>query len=170
MVQATRVGVDLIPAAENMVDVAVAVATGRLNLQNPDETRALLAGNDRAALEYFRHELAHQLSMLIMRTDTNVLAVYKEHEIPEAEEFGTPALSLADPLYLVVYSERETAALRSLISALDQVLAEVLSDRINTVRSGLIVVETVNPARSRSAIARARSFRPPPMLLVSRED
>lgn len=161
---------ELAPAVRNMVDGAIAVATGLLHIDQPDETQRRLAEADRAAIDYFRHELAHQVAMVVLRSDANVSAVYKEHELPEAEELGSPDVSLADPIRLVVYSERETAALRSLLGALDDSLARELSDRGITVPSGLILADVLDPAEVSLAGARSRGFRPPPTLLATRED
>ncbi len=159
---------DLALSAGNMVDGAIAVSAGRLHLEDPSQALTLLIEHDATALEYFRHELSHQIAMALMRFDGSVQAVYKEHELPEAEEFGTPQLRINDPLYLVVYSERETVALRSLICALDRSLVDALSEHCGQMAPGLINAEIINPAHARRVYASAGGFRPPPVKLVSR--
>jgi hypothetical protein len=161
---------DLSTATRNIVDGAVAVTTGRLHLDSPEEASARILNEDVTALEYFRHELAHQIAMLLLRMDSEVIAVYKEHEIPEAEEFGTPSLRLNDPIHLVVYSQRETAALRSLIEAVDRSLVDVLSERCGSIAPGLIHADIIDDGvQARRVNASAGGFRPPPTKLVSRE-
>jgi hypothetical protein len=70
----------------------------------------------------------------------------------------------------VVYSERETAALRSLISAIDQSLAEALSERCGKVLSGVISAAIITPHQAKRTFSLANSLRPRPALLISRED
>jgi hypothetical protein len=168
MAQAVGVVEDLTLSTRNMVDGALAVTTGRLHLEDPEQAFERVVHNDVTALEYFRHELAHQIAMLLIQMDPQVVTVYKEHELPEAEEFGTPQLRLTDPIRLVVYSERETAALRSLVGALDQSITDVLSEHCGRVASGLIDVDIIDEVRARRVNASAGGFRPPPMELVSR--
>jgi hypothetical protein len=167
MVQATSTIEDLARAAENMVAGAIAVTTGRLHLDDPWEAFERVRADDAPALEYFRHELAHQIAMVLTRMDPSVVEVYMEHELPEAEEFGTPHLRVNDPVHLVVYSERETAALRSLIDAIDRSIVEVLHGRELNVAPGLIRVDIIDQAQARRVNASAGGFRPPPVRLVS---
>jgi hypothetical protein len=159
---------DLVTSARNMVNVAIAVTTGRLHLDTPEEALQRLLSNDTFALDYFRHELAHQVAMLLLQMDSSVITVYKEHEIPEAEELGTPDLRLTDPVHLVVYSRRETAALRSLTSALDQSLVDVLSSYCGQVAPGLLNIDIIDEAQARRVTASAGGFHPPPTELASR--
>jgi hypothetical protein len=169
-VHATQTIEDLGRATRNMIVGAIAVTTGRLNLERPDDAMARVEVGDSTAIEYFRYELAHQVGILLVRSDENVIAVYKEHEIPEAEELGSPDTELSDPIDLVVYSERETAALRSLINAIDQSLAEALSERCGKVLSGVISAAIITPHQAKRTFSLANSLRPRPALLISRED
>jgi hypothetical protein len=166
--QTTTVVEDLARSVRNMVDGAVAVTTGRLHLDRPEHALERLLSDELTALEYFRHELAHQIGMLLIRMDSGVEAVYKEHELPEAEELGTPSLKLTDPVHLVVRADRETAALRSLVSAIDSSVVDVLSDYCGRIAPGLIHVDIINQAQARRVVGRAGGFRPPPTILVSR--
>jgi hypothetical protein len=159
---------DLATSARNMVDGAIAVTTGRLHLDDPDDAFYRVLNNDEIALEYFRHELAHQVAMLLIRMDPRVIAVFKEHELPEAEEFGAPYLRFSDPVHLVVYSHRETAALRCLCNALDGSLVDVLSEYCGRIAPGLLHIDIINQAQARRVSASAGGFRPPPTMLVSR--
>jgi hypothetical protein len=168
MIQATSVVEDLAVSARNMVDVAIAVTTGRMHLDDPSDARTMVFGNDAAALQYFRHELAHQVAMLLMRLDSSVVDVSLEHELPEAEEFGTPNLDIADPIRLIVQADRNSAALRSLISAIDTSLVDVLCAECGRIAPGLINVEIIDQAQARRFSSRAGGFRPPPTILVTR--
>lgn len=168
MAQAVCTVEDLSTSARNMIDVAIAVTTGRLHLDDPAVVFQRVLDDDATALGYFRHELAHQVAMFLMRMDPSVHAVYKEHELPEAEELGTPSLRLADPVHLVVYSERETAALRSLAHALDSSLVDGLGERCGPIAPGLIDIDIIDQAQARRVNASAGGFRPPPTMLASR--
>ncbi|TVR73915.1 MAG: hypothetical protein EA415_06740 [Sphaerobacteraceae bacterium] len=166
--QTTTIVEDLSRASRNMLDGAIAVTTGRLHLESPSEALDQILENELSALEYFRHELAHQVGILLVRMDCSVTAVYKEHELPEAEELGTPALELTDPIYLVVRAERETAALRALVEAIDSSLVDALSAHCGRIAPGLIHVDIIDQAQARRVVERAGGFRPPPTILVSR--
>jgi hypothetical protein len=169
MVSTTEVQHDLHYSARQILSAAVAVATGRLNLDDPVIAEEQVCRGNSPAIEYVRHEIARQVAGLILRTDHNVIAVYEEHQLPEAEEMDTPEPGIADPINLVVYSQLETAALRSLIDAIDQAIAEALAERWGNVSPGVISAEIVDEARSKRLHVRANGFRPPPTLLVSRE-
>ena len=169
MVQQTAYVEDLSVAAGNMIAGAVAVTTGRLHLDDPAEAFERVRQNDVFALEYFRYELAHQIAMIATRMDPTIQAVYMEHELPEAEELGTPTISVTDPLHLVVYSEHQTAALRSLFEAIDRSLVGVLEARGISTAPGLIRVDIIDQAEARRVSASAGGFRPPPITLVHKD-
>lgn len=159
---------DLTRSTRNMVDGAIAVTTGRLHLDHPQDALERILANDLTALEYFRHELAHQVGMLLVRMDSDVATVYMEHELPEAEELGTPALRLTDPVHLVIRADRETAALRSLVRAIDSSIVDVLSEYCGRIAAGLILVDIIDQDQARRINASAGGFRPPATILVSR--
>ncbi len=170
MIQQTAPVEDLTLAATNMVDGAIAVTTGRLHLDNPAEAFMRVRDNDVTALEYFRYELAHQIAMLSSGMDPTINAVYLEHELPEAEELGTPALRVTDPVHLVVYSEHQTAALRSLFEAIDRSLVDVFEQRGINAAPGLITIDIIDQQEARRVSASAGGFRPPPVTLVLKDD
>jgi hypothetical protein len=169
-VVATPMIEDLTQTARSMVESAVAVATGRLKAESPSEVRALVACDDQPALEYFRHELAHQIAMLVMLADHNVIAVYLEHDLPEAEECAPPDLRLADPIQLVLNVERETAALSGLVRAIDRAICGVVASWRVTECEGFITATMVQPSHVHRLRARVNGYRPAPSLLVSRQN
>jgi hypothetical protein len=168
MTVSTQATEDLTATARNMVDSALAVATGRLAATSPAETLERVIGGDQAALAYFRHELAHQVAMLLLLSDRHLIALYLDHDLPEAEDCVPSELRLTDPIQLVVCVERETAALSGLVRAVDRSLCGVLSQWQGTAGEGLVIATMIQPVEVRRLHARVNGFRPPPTLLVSR--
>jgi hypothetical protein len=168
MTVSTQATEDLTATARNMVESALAMATGRLASTCPAETLQRVIGGDQAALAYFRHELAHQVAMLLLLSDRYVIAVYLDHDLPEAEDCVPPELRLADPIQLVVRVERETAALSGLVRAVDRALCGVLAHRQGMAGEGLVVATMIQPVEVRRLNARVNGYRPAPALLVSR--
>ena len=169
MTGTTQVLDDLHYVMQQAVTAAIAVATGRLDLDDPAITTAKVREGHGPAIEYVRHEIARQVAGMLVREDDNVLAVYEEHVLPEAEEMSPPPPSLADPINIVVYSQLETAAMRSMIDGIDRALVEALTEQWGEVSPGIISVEVIDAERSKRLNLRANGFRPHPTLLVARE-
>jgi hypothetical protein len=169
MIAASAMTEDLMLTARSMVESALAVATGRLKAASPSDTRALVERDHHPALEYFRLELAHQIAMLMVLSDQNVVAVYLDHVGPEAEERALPGLRLADPIQLVLYVERETAALSGLVHALDRAICGVVASWRVAECEGLITTSIVQQTDARRLHTRVNGYRPALSLLVSRQ-
>ncbi|MBX6341492.1 MAG: hypothetical protein IRY97_03465, partial [Thermomicrobiaceae bacterium] len=138
-----------------------------MRLGSQEEARSRLRQDDALAVGYFRFEMARQIATLLLRADELVLAVYEEQDVPESEELPAPPVSLRDPLRLYVLVERDTAALRSLIAALDRALAEALAAHFGAPMTSVLDALVVEAREAGRLGPRALGFRPAPALLVS---
>src|SRR5690606_11555276 len=102
----------------------------RIHLESPADTVAQIAAGNSAAVSYFRFEIARQIARLLLASETGVLAVYEEQEVPEAEELEAPAVRLTDPQRLYIHVNRATAAVNALISIIAQRIAAAAEDRL----------------------------------------
>ncbi len=161
---------DLAYACRSIVAGSIAVTTGRMDLESPAETVMRIQSGDMDAIEHLRHELAGQIAWLIVRADDSVRSVFLEHNVPEAEEMEPPEVGLSDVIRLVVYSERKTAALGSLLDALDQALVDAMSEHVGRLSPGFVQAEIVDREEARRIRSGLRGFRPSPMWLASREE
>ena len=113
---------DLVETSRKMVDAAVAVTTGRLNLATPDDALVQLRTSDRRAVTSFRFELARQIASALLMMDSNVTAVFEDRD-----GGGQIPFALDAPLRLCVRVRFQTAALHTVIEALDQALGQAIT-------------------------------------------
>jgi len=114
---------DLVETAHKMLDAAAAVTTGRLHLASPEEAVRHLKDGDPLAVYYFRHELARQIAGALLMMDSCVVAVFEDREGGRSGAYG-----LSDPLRLWVQVTYCTAALKTVIAALDEALGQAHED------------------------------------------
>lgn len=162
--------VDLVETADNMIDAAVAVATGKLHCTSPRDTRCRLVKGDPLAISYFRFELARQVAVALVMMDPHVIAVYEDQDVPPGDELEPAEASLTEPLRLFIEVAFQTAALRSLIESLNEALAETISNILPVPPGGMIDAIVVDDGNSRLLRAKAFGYRPAPLLLASAED
>jgi hypothetical protein len=160
--------VDLLDRAERMIEAAVAVTTGRMHLDAPQEARALLFQGDERAVLYFRHELGRQIASALLMMDQQVISVFEDQDVPDSEEEIPPATRLADPLRLFVRVEFETPVIIALVSAIGESLSHALVDAMPHQPHGFIQATIITDANSRLLRSRAHGYRPVPVLLGSR--
>ncbi|HUG15618.1 MAG TPA: hypothetical protein VMM78_11455 [Thermomicrobiales bacterium] len=160
--------VDLVDKAERMIEAAVAVTTGRMNLSAPWQARALLIQGNEAAIGYFRHELGQQIGSALLMMDPRVVAVYEDLDMPDSEEEIVLAPELVDPLRVVVHVENESPAIVALVRAIGDGLAHALRDALPHQPREYIAATYVTDASSRRLMARSNGYRPAPALLAIR--
>lgn len=165
-----RSTVDLAEVAPQMVNAAVAVATGRLRLGNVTETRRRLIAGDADASMYFRFELARQVASLLLSLDSNVIAVYEEQDVPAAEECAPEQPTMFEPLGLIVRVELRTSALDAVVNALADALSEAIGRELTPLTHGYLDIHVVTERETRQLRPRAYGYRPAPLLLAAREE
>lgn len=156
--------------APNMIDAAVAVTAGKLGLASPEQALDALHREQPVALSYFRYQLARQAATTLLRSDDQVVAIYEEQSVPEAEDAASTPERLADPLRLYVLAEQDTAALRALIEALDGALVDAIWQRFQQPVAGLLDVVVVDRTRADLLRPRAYGYRPGPTLIIGRDE
>jgi len=118
-------------STESILSEAMRFCAQKIGVDSLEAVADLLRQKDRTACEYCLYSIAKTVAASLGGVDENVRAVYvlDYDATPEDLCFGT--LNQGTPLvHLIVWAERKTAALGSLVAALDRALAQVYSDLI----------------------------------------
>ncbi len=161
---------DLAEVTPHMVSAAVAVATGRMRLNNVTETRRRLIAGDADASMYFRFELARQVASLLLSLDSNVIAVHEEQDVPEAEECAPEQPTMFEPISLIARVELRTSALDAIVNALNDALSETIGRDLAPFPNGYLDIRVVTQREAHRLRPRAYGYRPAPLLLAAREE
>jgi hypothetical protein len=115
---------DAASTAEVVFAGAMAYCAQKMKLEGPEAALDLLKQGQHVACDYCRYSMAQQVGDALGRLDENVKAVYMcEYDAtPEDLCFGEAAQT--SPIHLIVWTERKTGALTSLVAGLDRALAE----------------------------------------------
>jgi hypothetical protein len=116
-------------AAANAITRALAFCAQKMRLSDATAVPGLLREGDTAAHYYFEYGLARELGEHIGALDTTVQAVYlyTPDATPEDVIFGQMKPTL---VHLVVWVQRKTKALGSLLDCLDRALAHSYAEII----------------------------------------
>ena len=119
-----RAGADLSDAAANALAEAMAFCARKLGIEADAVVERLRQG-DRTACGYCLYGVAVHVAATLGAMDDQVKAVYVlDHDAtPEDLCFGTLG-EHAPVVHMIVWTARKTAALRSLLAALDRALTE----------------------------------------------
>jgi len=116
-------------STESILSEAMHFCARKIGIDSLDAVADLLRQNDRTACEYCLYGMAKGVATSLGAMDKHVKAVYvlDYDATPEDLCFGT--LNQGTSLvHLIVWTERKTAALSSLIAALDRALAQAYTD------------------------------------------
>ncbi len=113
-------------AAQAVLTRALEFSARELSLDSPRAAAAHLRRGDQTARGRFQYGIAQLVAEYLGNWDAAVRAVYV-YELYGAREdwVGSPGVPL---LHLIIWSQPKTAALHSLIAALDRALAQGLSE------------------------------------------
>lgn len=111
-----------------------ALATGAAALALRDEAAVLerLARRDEITCGVCQQELAAGVAEYLSSLDADITAVYSYIYAYHPDDGPPDDTPVALPLYLVIRTRRRTAALISLLAALDRALRQSLADRCQT--------------------------------------
>ncbi|MCW5880621.1 MAG: hypothetical protein KIS91_06790 [Anaerolineae bacterium] len=111
-----------------------ALATGAEALALPGEAAVIerLAGRDEIACGVCQQELAAGVAEYLSALDADITAIYSYMYAYHPDDKPPDRAQVALPLYLVICTRRQTAALISLLAALDRALRQSLADRCQT--------------------------------------
>ncbi|RIK41866.1 MAG: hypothetical protein DCC58_11870 [Chloroflexi bacterium] len=160
---------DLAESAPNMLEAAVAVTTGRLNLSSTLETRRRIVRGDSVAISYFRFELARQVAAALLWMDRQVRAVYEAPDELVAEEAAPEPPDLGAPLRIYIEVENHTPALDAAIDALSAALSLSLDAMTPYPPRRCIEALVINNHNRRLLQPGRYGYRPAPTLLAGRE-
>jgi hypothetical protein len=120
-VQPSELGI----APQYVLTQALAYCARKMSLDGPQPVVERLRQGDSVACGYCLYSIAKQVAETIASLDENVKAVYAldYDATPEDLCFGK-AMRGAPMVHLIVWTGRKTAALRSLVLALDRTLAQ----------------------------------------------
>lgn len=138
----------VIDTAERIFDQAIDFCTQKMGANSRAAVIALLGQQDRTACEYCAYGVAKQVAAALGAADENIRAVYTldYDATPEDRCFGEGPPSTPF-VHLLVWTQRKTAALDSLVAALDRALVQAHSDTIGSRgQSTLLDVQIVDDA------------------------
>jgi hypothetical protein len=157
----TNKPLDLVETAHKMMNAAAAVTTGRLHLSSPEDALALLAHGDEQAISNFRLELARQIASALLMMDPHVVAVFEDRDT-------LVSTALDEPLRLWVQVRHRTAALNTVIDALNQALGQAFAVISPDPPRDLVETIIIDERDSRILNVRVSRLSPAPVLLVQR--
>jgi hypothetical protein len=127
-------------STESIISEAMAFCAQKIGVDSTEAVVDLLRQNDKTACGYCLYSIAKRLAASLGAVDEHVRAVYvlDYDATPEDLCFGT--LDQGMPLiHLIVWAERKTAALSSLVAALDFALAQAYSDLVGGPEVGVLL-------------------------------
>ena len=139
-------GQSVTSVAESILVEAIQYCAQKMGTSNLTTVTRLLEQQDRAACEYCLYSIAKQVAASLGAMDENVEAVYilDYDATPEDFCFGTEGHHTR-PIHLLVRTHRKTAALDSLVEALDSALVQACLDTIGACSPAtLLDVQTVD--------------------------
>jgi hypothetical protein len=115
---------DAASTAEVVLTQAMEYCAQKMGLGSAEDAIESLKQGDSAACRYCSYSVAKQVAGALAALDENVKAVYvcDYDATPEDLCFGEAAQ--VSPVHVIVWTERKTNALNSLITALDRALAQ----------------------------------------------
>ena len=116
-----------LPDATSTAEIALAQAmeycAQKMGLANAQEAVERIKDRDLAACSYCRYSIARQVAEALGALDENIQTIYvfDYDATPQDLCFGEAEQTM--PIHLLVWTERKTGALSSLVEALDRALA-----------------------------------------------
>ncbi len=144
---------DVISMAEIALTKALESLAQQRGLKSPQAVADRLRQRDPSAWSDFHYGLARQVAEQVGALDEDVKAAYvDEYDVtPEDSFFGETARTTV--IYLIVWVQRKTGALKSLVTAFDRALVQIYADQIGTPRlTHLLEVQVIDDADARNPV------------------
>lgn len=144
---------DIVSIAEAVLTQALESLAERMGLDSPQAVADRLRQGDHGAWGDFHYDLAKQVAGQLGALDEDTKAAYvDEYDIsPEDVLFGETARSTV--IHLILWVQRKTGALKSLVAALDRALAQSYVDLIGAPRlAHLLEVQMIDDADARNPV------------------
>lgn len=142
---------DAATAATNAITRALTFCARKMRMDDATSVPGLLRQGNTSAHSYFEYGLARELAEHIAALDDQVQAVYlyTPDATPEDVIFGDMKPTL---VHLVVWAQRKTNALTSLLESLDRALAQAYAEIIGVPRQEhLLDAQVVDDTEVRSS-------------------
>jgi hypothetical protein len=139
--------------AETALTKALESLARKMRLKNAEAVADRLRQRDHSAWSDFHYGLASQVAEQLGALDEDVKAAYvDEYDVtPEDSFFGETAR--ATVIYLIVWVQRKTGALKSLATAFDRALVQSYADLIGTPRlAHLLEVQVIDDADAKNPV------------------
>jgi hypothetical protein len=137
-------------AASDAIDHALDFCAAKMRLADRDATLALLRQGSGATRGYFEYGLAKHLAEYIGALDAEAQAVYLYDDEATADDaiFGEAMPTL---VHVVIWAQRKTGALNSLVTALDSAVTQRYAESMGTPEQAhLLDVQVVDDAEVHS--------------------
>lgn len=110
--------------AQVILSQAMEYCAQKVNLDNPQAVIEHLRGSDGQACGYCHYSVAKQVAESLGALDENIKAAYFYDHNATPEDFCFGEAGQVLPIHLVLWAERKTAALKSLVETWDCALAQ----------------------------------------------
>jgi hypothetical protein len=138
---------DMASMAEVVLTQALEFCAQKMGLDSPEAVVACLRQGDNTAFGYWHYGLARQVAEYLGTWDEDVKAVYIYDYDATPEDSCFEEMIPAEPVHLIVWAQRKTAALESLVAALERALVQSCADLINKTKlMHLLDVQLVDDA------------------------
>jgi hypothetical protein len=122
---------DTASTAQIVLNEGLAFCARKMGLRDPQEVVKRLQQNDGSACQYCRYGLAKKAAESIGNLDDNIKAVYILDYDATPHDLCFGQATLRSPIHLIVWADRKTDALASLVAALDRALVKRYAELIS---------------------------------------
>lgn len=148
--------------AESLFAQALTACAQQMGLPGIEAVVDRLRNGDAVAYDACQHELAHRVAEYLSSLDRDIKAVYRYEYAWGGAGKGPRARELGLVIHLVVVAGRRTAALLSVLAALDRALTQVLADWRGGQEAGQVLdVHLIDDADMRTGAGYAALLYPP---------
>ena len=130
---------DAANAAEAALTNALLLCAQRIGAEGAESAIARVRDGDASACNYWQYALAGQVAEYLGTLDQDVKAVYLCEYDATPEDIAFSEMKPMAPIHLMVWVRRKTAALNSVVAALDRALVDTCRKRMGTPQLALLL-------------------------------
>lgn len=153
---------DAASAAESLFAQVLTGCAGQMGLQDADTVVDLLRRGDPVAHHACEQQLARHVAEYLSRLDGGIKAVYRYEWAGGGAHRGAGETEAGPTIHLVVLTRQRTAALISVLAALNRALSQAFADRWgSTAGAHVLNVCVIDDADTRNEASYAALLFPP---------